>query len=41
MVGGGIFAVLGTAVELAQGGTHVAFLMAGLNALLPAKAEFF
>ena len=34
MVGGGIFAVLGTAVELAQGGTPVAFLMAGLIALL-------
>ena len=34
MVGGGIFAVLGTAVELAQGGTPVAFLIAGAIALL-------
>jgi amino acid transporter len=34
MVGGGIFAVLGLAVELSRGGTPVAFLIAGLVALL-------
>jgi len=34
MVGGGIFAVLGLAVELARGGTPVAFLVAGLVALV-------
>ena len=34
MVGGGIFAVLGLAVSLAKGGTPVAFLMAGILALL-------
>jgi amino acid transporter len=34
MVGGGIFAVLGLAVELARGGTPVAFALAGLVALL-------
>ena len=34
MVGGGIFAVLGTAVDLAKGGTPVAFLIAGVIALL-------
>lgn len=34
MVGGGIFAVLGLAVELAQGGTPLAFLLAGMLALL-------
>ncbi len=34
MVGGGIFAVLGLAVELARGGTPVAFLLAGVVALL-------
>lgn len=34
MVGGGIFAVLGLAVELAHGGTPIAFLIAGLVALL-------
>jgi amino acid transporter len=34
MVGGGIFAVLGLAVQLAHGGTPVAFLVAGLVALL-------
>ena len=33
MVGGGIFAVLGLAVSLAQGGTPVAFLIAGVLAL--------
>jgi len=34
MVGGGIFAVLGLAVELSHGGTPVAFLIAGLVALI-------
>ena len=34
MVGGGIFAVLGLAVELAKGGTPVAFLIAGIIAIL-------
>lgn len=34
MVGGGIFAVLGLAVELAKGGTPVAFLFAGILALI-------
>jgi amino acid transporter len=34
MVGGGIFAVLGLAVQLGQGGTPVAFFIAGLIALL-------
>ncbi|MCH2193131.1 APC family permease [Kordia sp.] len=34
MVGGGIFAVLGLAVSLAQGGTPIAFLFAGLLALI-------
>ena len=36
MVGGGIFAVLGTAVAYAHGGTPVAFLFAGIVALLTA-----
>jgi amino acid transporter len=36
MVGGGIFAVLGLAVQLAGGGTPVAFLLAGLVALVTA-----
>ena len=36
MVGGGIFAVLGTAVMLAGGGTPVAFAVAGAVALLTA-----
>ncbi|NQU42999.1 APC family permease [bacterium] len=36
MVGGGIFAVLGLAVELAHGGTPVAFAIAGAVALLTA-----
>ena len=36
IVGGGIFAVLGLAVSLAKGGTPVAFLFAGLIALLTA-----
>ena len=34
MVGGGIFAVLGLAVSLAKGGTPVAFLLAGVLALI-------
>jgi amino acid transporter len=34
MVGGGIFAVLGLAVSLAQGGTPIAFLVAGILALI-------
>ncbi|WKS94468.1 APC family permease [Riemerella columbina] len=34
MVGGGIFAVLGLAVSLAKGGTPVAFLFAGVLALI-------
>lgn len=34
MVGGGIFAVLGTAVSIAHGGTPLAFLFAGIIALL-------
>ncbi|MCB9914462.1 MAG: amino acid permease [Planctomycetes bacterium] len=38
MVGGGIFAVLGTAVGLAGGGTPVAFLVAGVVALLTSYA---
>ncbi len=36
MVGGGIFAVLGLAVELAHGGTPIAFALAGLIALVTA-----
>jgi amino acid transporter len=36
MVGGGIFAVLGLAAELAQGGTPVAFAIAGMIALITA-----
>jgi len=34
MVGGGIFAVLGLAVQLAAGGTYVAFAIAGIVAVL-------
>ncbi len=34
MVGGGIFAVLGLAVSLAKGGTPLAFLLAGILALI-------
>jgi amino acid transporter len=34
MVGGGIFAVLGLAVQMARGGTPVAFALAGVVALL-------
>ena len=36
MVGGGIFAVLGLAADLARGATPVAFLVAGLIALVTA-----
>ena len=36
MVGGGIFAVLDLAVQLAHGGTPVAFAVAGAVALLTA-----
>ncbi|MFK8103446.1 MAG: APC family permease [Saprospiraceae bacterium] len=36
MVGGGIFAVLGLATDLAKGGTPIAFLIAGLIALFTA-----
>jgi amino acid transporter len=36
MVGGGIFAVLGLAVQMAQGGTPLAFLISGVVALLTA-----
>lgn len=36
MVGGGIFAVLGLAVALAQGGTPIAFLFAGIIASITA-----
>jgi len=36
MVGGGIFAVLGLAVQLAHGGTPAAFLVAGVVALITA-----
>ena len=38
MVGGGIFAVLGTAVSLAGGGTPLAFALAGVVALLTCYA---
>lgn len=38
MVGGGIFAVLGLAVQLARGGAAAAFLLAGVVALLTAYA---
>ena len=34
MVGGGIFAVLGLSVELTRGGAPVAFLLAGIVALV-------
>lgn len=36
MVGGGIFAVLGLAVQLAKGGTPMAFLIAGVIAIITA-----
>jgi amino acid transporter len=35
-VGGGVFAVLGLAVQLARGGTPIAFLIAGAVALVTA-----
>jgi len=38
MVGGGIFAVLGTAVDLARGATPLAFAFAGVIALLTAHS---
>ena len=38
MVGGGIFAVLGLSVEIAKGGAPVAFLVAGVVALLTARS---
>jgi amino acid transporter len=38
MVGGGIFAVLGLSVQLAQGGASIAFAIAGLIALLTTYA---
>lgn len=34
MIGRGIFAVLGLAVQLAKGGTPVAFVLAGIIALI-------
>lgn len=34
MVGGGIFAVLGLAVQLAHGGTPIAFALAGMVAFI-------
>lgn len=34
MVGGGIFAVLGLAVQLGHGGTPIAFTLAGIIALI-------
>ena len=38
MVGGGIFAVLGLAVQLTRGGTPLAFLFAGVIAFLTSYA---
>jgi amino acid transporter len=38
MVGGGIFAVLGLAVQLAHGGTPLAFFLAGMVALVTARS---
>ncbi len=38
MVGGGIFAVLGLAVQLTHGGTPLAFALAGIIALLTARS---
>ncbi|MGQ4650599.1 hypothetical protein [Lyngbya aestuarii] len=38
MVGGGIFAVLGLSVQLAQGGAPLAFAIAGVVALLTTYA---
>jgi len=34
MVWGGVFAVLGLAVSLAKGGTPIAFLLAGILAMI-------
>ena len=39
MVGGGIFAVLGLAVQLARGGTPVAFALAGVVALVTTHSD--
>ncbi len=38
MVGGGIFAVLGLSVQIAGGGAPIAFLLAGMVALLTARS---
>ncbi|WP_327138825.1 hypothetical protein [Nocardia sp. NBC_01327] len=38
MVGGGIFAVLGLSVQITKGAAPVAFLLAGLVALLTARS---
>ena len=38
MVGGGIFAVLGTAVSMAHGATPIAFVVAGVIAVLTAES---
>ena len=38
MVGGGIFAVLGLAVQMAKGGVPLAFFISGLIAILTAYA---
>ncbi len=38
MVGGGIFAVLGLSVQIAKGGAPIAFLVAGMVALLTARS---
>ena len=38
MVGGGIFAVLGLSVQIAHGGAPIAFLVAGIVALLTARS---
>lgn len=38
MVGGKIFAVLGLSVEIAKGGAPIAFLVAGVVALLTARS---
>ena len=40
MVGGGIFAVLGLAVELAGGGTPAAFALAGVVAMVTSYFNF-
>ncbi len=41
MVGGGIFAVLGLAVQLAGGATPLAFAIAGLVALITSHSYAF